>query len=269
MIIFLQLILSSQLHAQVDVNRSNFLLKNILPSEYKVKVVSKDQDSEYLFVPRTAANSKNLYIKRAGTLLTDNKDAPEDDFEDSNILVQSYARGGNYTFYVAKKQGEGWEMYRYTDGNQNSKNLTFCKSEEPSFFTRTEMNCVFASERICKKPLLEWPKSDSIGKKNFQSFLAPESEEGFIEYQRFSARQFTALRDQMSNTYDIDNFKVVREVEDAAYAEEGMLGDAKRGIVLAKIKALCGKAWKHLSSGSLPPIGRGSDASSRKRKGTR
>lgn len=244
MILLLQLIFSISVNAQVDVQKTNFLLENIVPKKYKIELSIKNNESDFTFVPRSKDKLSGLYLKRSGTTLTDQNG----DYEDSNIIVQSWANSANnFDFYTAKRQGEGWQMYRYTDGNNNSQNLSFCDSNEKAFITKTDMYCVFASERICKKKLNEWPQNKTITKNEFKSFLSKDLEGGFDEYLNHSATHNTALRDRMSNVYKLDNFSVVNRIEKAAKAKEDPKGDEVRAETLAKIKSLCKKAWKHHS----------------------
>ncbi|MCH2533105.1 MAG: hypothetical protein MK008_01530 [Bdellovibrionales bacterium] len=261
MTLIITLLLSFTAHAQVDTQKTNLLLKSILPAEYELEVASKISESEYMFVPQQKNSRTNLLRTREGTLLSDNVE----DLEDSNVIVQSLSKGGAFFLYAAQKEDNNWNMYRYTDGNFSDKQLTFCETqrkpdkETKSIFgkikkgfkaaaatmSRTDIHCVAASERICRKPLSEWPQGTKISKVKFSEFLGSD-EGGINEYIQFSWGQSTSLRDRMSNIYKIDNFEVKNRIKEAYEMDDGFEGDAVRGAVVAQVKSLCAKAWpKH------------------------
>lgn len=240
--LILSLLISFSVHAQVDVQKTNYLLKNILP-EYNVEVVSKAPESDtYMFVPRQKI-STSLFKAREGTLLTNNSE----DLDESDIIVQSWSKGGVFEFYTAQKdKDKDWKLYRYTDGNFSSKNLTYCESDKESegfLDLRTPIHCVFSSERVCEKPLSEWPKKSTVSKKEYSLFFGKGLEGGVKEYIEFADGQSTALRDRMSNSYKIGNFKTKNRVKEAYEMDDGFEGDAVRGAVVAQVKSLCAKAW--------------------------
>lgn len=241
--LILSLLISFSVHAQVDVQKTNYLLKNILKKNYNVEVVVKAPESEtYMFVPRQKAPT-TLFKAREGTLLSNNSE----DLDESDIIVQSWSKGGVFEFYTAQKNEEkDWELYRYTDGNYSSKNLTFCETDKKSegfLDLRSPIYCVFGSERVCKKPLSEWPKKTTMTKEEYSLFFGKGLEKGVKEYIDFSDGQTTALRDRMSNSYKIGNFKTVNRIKEAYEMDDGFEGDAVRGAVVAQVKSLCAKAW--------------------------
>lgn len=289
MTLIIALVLSFSAHAQVDTQKTNLLLKNVLPEQYQVEVKSKISESEFMFVPLQKNTGPSLLRTRQGTLLSDNVE----NYEDSNVIVQSLSDSGRFVMYTAQKEDNNWKMYRYTDGNFSDKQLTFCETQrEPEkkadgFFgtikkgikaatdtvTRTDVHCVFASERICRKPLSEWPSKTNISKKEFSNFLGHDLDDGIEEYIRFAGGQATSLRDRMSNTYKIDNFEVKNRIEEAFNKDNGFEGDAVRGATLAQVKSLCAKAWpQHNSDSKVVPVkSKRNDASGLQRtnRGTR